>query len=73
MRKIITCLDIYVTKSGHVAFIQLRRESEAGEPTFHGYLMDLKDGRSIKRELVWLESGYCVSSGQERDQIVYKA
>ncbi len=70
---IITEVGIYTTASGHVAFIQTLSHLPDGEPAFCGYVMTHKSGKQLRRDLVWLKTGVCVSSEDEQDSIVWKA
>ena len=70
---IITHIDLYLTASGSVAFLRSRQESTDGQIVFHGYVMKTVKGVTVKRDLIWLPSGHCISSEQDADRIVSRA
>ncbi len=43
------------------------------ERLFYGYVLHNAGGRTTKREMVWQETGVCVSTNVEADRIVWKA
>ncbi|MBB5216987.1 hypothetical protein [Parapusillimonas granuli] len=69
---LITDLSVYTTRSGRVAFLHTREN--AGQKTvFYGYILELSEGKAVRRELAWTECGTCISSNEEGDRIVWKA
>lgn len=72
-KRVISQMDLYVTKSGHIAFLQGFRETLAGETVFFGSVLDHIDGKTVSRRLEWSQDGQCINSDDERDWIVRKA
>ena len=70
---VISDFDLYVTNSGHVAFLQSIKQINPGKILIGGYIIESMNGRSIRRNLEWLPTGECVSSGDERDYIKRRA
>lgn len=71
--EIITGLDLYITRSGRIAFLEAVHERELGSKGFSGYVYSRVHGQNLLRTLEWLSCGKCVSSTDEGDQIVRRA
>lgn len=71
MAALVNDLSVYTTKSGRVAFLRSRQETDQG-PVFYGYILELAEGRVIHRELAWNESGACLSSSEDGDRLAFK-
>jgi hypothetical protein len=71
--EVITELDLYITLSGRIAFLNAVHERDSGLKAFSGYVYDLIRGKSVPRPMEWLSCGECVSSEDDGDQIVHRA
>jgi len=70
---VITGIDLYITCSGHVAFLQSASRTDGGKVVFHGYVTGPVNGKSSRLDLQWLPTGECISDGEERHRIKSKA
>jgi hypothetical protein len=68
---LISDLSIYTTLSGRLVFMH-GQGSVDQKPIYYGYILELSDGRVVRRELAWKECGTCLSSRAEGDRIVRK-
>ncbi|MGB6105618.1 MAG: PAS domain-containing protein [Pusillimonas sp.] len=68
-RGIITEIDLYLTNSGHIAFLESARQDDEGRIVCSGYVLDQVRGAAGVRRLEWLTSGHCTTSGEDRDRI----
>lgn len=64
---------VYVTRSGHIAFVKASLNTSNGKMGFSGKMADRIDGKNLSRSLEWLPSGHCSSSNEDRDQIMRMA
>lgn len=71
--EVITNVDLYITRSGRLAFLKGMREHEMGGTAFSGYVFGRAQGKDVSRQLQWLPSGECIDSNDDGDQIVAKA
>jgi hypothetical protein len=71
--EIITGLDLYITRSGRIAFLEAVHQRELGSKAFSGYVYSRAHGQNVLRPLEWLSCGKCVSSTDDGDQIVRRA
>ena len=70
---VITGIDLYLTRSGRIAFLQAERQRDTGHTTFFGYVYDRGGSRRSVRQLEWLPSGECINSSDDGDHIVRMA
>lgn len=71
--EIITGVDIYITRSGRIAFLEAVHERPLSPKAFSGYVYGRIGGKVIVRRLEWLPCGECVSSNDDGDHIVRRA
>lgn len=71
--EIITGVDIYITRSGRIAFLEAVHERPLSSKAFSGYMYGRIGGKVIVRRLEWLPCGECVSSNDDGDHIVRRA
>lgn len=62
---VISGADLYITESGHVAFVESIRQSSDGETLFSGHVLD----GSSKKALEWLSSGECITDGEGHHRV----
>lgn len=72
-KKIVEFAGVYATKGGHLAFLQtVLPGSNSKGHLYSGYIFTTMNHRPYSRELVWSETGVCVTSKDDEDQLVCK-
>src|SRR3546814_2563470 len=71
IKNVMVDTGLYVTQSGHVAFVTARPNVSATSMEFSGTLVDRMGGKNLHRSLSWVASGHC-SSNEARDHILRK-
>jgi len=67
--ELITTIDLHLTRSGQIAFIDHKKVGENGRTTYGGHVLDKTHGSGV-RVLEWLPCGHCITTGDERHRIV---
>lgn len=62
-------IDLYLTASGHIAFLESAREDEQGRLVCSGYVLNERNGKAGVRVLEWLASGDCLTTRDDLDRI----
>lgn len=65
--------DVYIMKSGHLAFVEGRSLSSSGETVYFGYKVIKSEGEIKYQQLQWLSSGRCLTTESDNDQIIRRA
>ena len=70
-KRILRSTGVYATKGGRLAFIkEMNTDSLTNETLFAGYILVSRGNKAVIRDLMWMPSGFCISSKDEKDRIV---
>lgn len=69
VEEIITAVDLHLTQSGQIAFIERKKVAENGSTIYEGYVLD-KASQSRALRLEWLPCGHCITTGNDHHRIV---
>jgi hypothetical protein len=72
-KDVIVAVDLYITRSGRVAFMESVDGGGPDGKAFFGYVLQRSIGKVVQRPLRWLPCGKCVSSNDDGDHIVRRA
>ena len=69
---ILHSVGVYATKGGRLAFIEeVKIDPATNETVFVGHMLARENNQTVFRNLMWVSSGICLNSEDEKDHIIF--